>query len=92
MTCGSITTVLSDSKARVEQEPTPEQRHKFERLLRVLFWKGPVNFTSDRVDVRANPDVPTLLLPALARFGRAPAVIFASVEERKRGLVYLDGR
>jgi hypothetical protein len=37
---------------------------------RVLFWKGPVNVTFDRIEVRANPEVPTLLLPALARLGR----------------------
>ena len=59
---------------------------------RVLFWKGPVNVTFDRIDVRANPEVPTLVLPALARLGRESAVTFAGVEEGKRGLVYLDGR
>ena len=33
-----------------------------------------------------------LLLPSLARLGRESAVTFASVEEGKRGLLYLDGR
>src|ERR1044071_2627373 len=43
---------------------------------RVLFWKGPVNVTFDRIDVRENPEVPTRLLPALARLGRESAVTF----------------
>lgn len=59
---------------------------------RVLFWKGPVNVTFERIDVRANPEVPSILVPAFARLGREPAVTLASIEEGKRGLVYLDGR
>src|SRR5215472_7184583 len=27
---------------------------------RMLFWKGPVNVTFERIDVRANPEVPVL--------------------------------
>ena len=59
---------------------------------RVLFWKGPVNVTFERIDVRANPEAPALLLPALARLGRESGVTFAAVEEGKRGVLYLDGR
>ena len=59
---------------------------------RVLFWKGPVNVTFERFDVRANPEVPATMLPALARLGREAAVTFAAIEEGKRGVVYLDGR
>jgi regulator of protease activity HflC (stomatin/prohibitin superfamily) len=59
---------------------------------RVLFWKGPVNVTFERIDVRANPEAPATLVPALARLGRESGVTFAAVEEGKRGLVYLDGR
>src|SRR5215475_13557176 len=59
---------------------------------RVLYWKGPVNVTFERIDVRADVEVPALLLPALMRLGRESAVTFASVDEGKRGLVYLDGR
>jgi hypothetical protein len=59
---------------------------------RVLYWKGPVNVTFERIDVRANPEVPTLMLPALARLGRESAATFGAIEEGKRGLVYLDGR
>jgi hypothetical protein len=55
---------------------------------RVLFWKGPVDVTFERIDVRVNPEVPTLLLPALARLGRESAATFASVEEGKRRLAY----
>src|ERR1700733_9315995 len=53
---------------------------------RVLFWKGPVSVTFERIDVRANPEAPTLLLPALARLGRESGVTFAAVDEGKRGL------
>jgi len=59
---------------------------------RVLFWKGPVNVTFKRIDVRASAEVPVLLLPALARLGRESLVTFAVIDEGKRGLVYLDGR
>jgi regulator of protease activity HflC (stomatin/prohibitin superfamily) len=59
---------------------------------RVLFWKGAVNVTFERIDVRAKPEVPAGMLPALARLGRESAAVFAAVEEGKRGLVYLDGR
>ncbi|HLK21680.1 MAG TPA: slipin family protein [Bryobacteraceae bacterium] len=59
---------------------------------RVLFWKGPVNVTYERIDVRANADVPEQLLPSLGRLGRESLVTFAAVEEGKRGLMYLDGR
>jgi regulator of protease activity HflC (stomatin/prohibitin superfamily) len=59
---------------------------------RVLFWKGAVNVTFERIDVRQSPEVPVLLLPSLARLGREAGVTFAAVEEGKRGLLYLDGR
>jgi regulator of protease activity HflC (stomatin/prohibitin superfamily) len=59
---------------------------------RVLFWRGPVEVTFDRIDVRQEPEVPARLLPALARLGRESAVTFAAVDEGKRGLVYIDGR
>jgi regulator of protease activity HflC (stomatin/prohibitin superfamily) len=59
---------------------------------RVLFWKGAVNVTYDLIDVRAEPEAPVRLLPALARLGRESGVTFALIEEGRRGLVYLDGR
>lgn len=59
---------------------------------RVLFWKGPVRVTFTLIDVRSEPEAPARLLPALARLGRESLVTFASVDEGKRGLVYLDGR
>ena len=42
--------------------------------------------------MRAEPEVPERLLPALARLGRESAPTFAAIDEGKRGLVYLDGR
>jgi len=59
---------------------------------RVLFWKGPVNVTFERIDVRENPEVPAALVHVLGRLAPAACASFASVEEGKRGLVYLDGR
>ncbi|MEZ5352401.1 MAG: slipin family protein [Bryobacteraceae bacterium] len=58
----------------------------------VLYWRGPVDVTYTIVDARANPEVPNALLPALARMGREAPVTYASVEEGKTGLLYLDGR
>ncbi len=37
---------------------------------RVLFWRGAVAVTFDRIDVREQPEAPARLLPALARLGR----------------------
>jgi regulator of protease activity HflC (stomatin/prohibitin superfamily) len=59
---------------------------------RVLYWRGAVNVSFDLIDVRAEPEVPERLVPALARLGREAGVTFAVVDEGKRGLVYLDGR
>jgi regulator of protease activity HflC (stomatin/prohibitin superfamily) len=59
---------------------------------RALFWKGPVKVTFQRIDVRADLEVPATLLPALGKLGRESAVTFAAVDDGKRGLVYLDGR
>ncbi len=59
---------------------------------RVLFWKGTVDVTFERIDVRNQPEAPERLLSPLARLGRESLVTFAVVDEGKRGLVYLDGR
>lgn len=58
---------------------------------RVLFWKGPVEVTYERIDVREKPEVPGRMLPALARLGPQAGVTIAAVDVGKRGLVYLDG-
>jgi regulator of protease activity HflC (stomatin/prohibitin superfamily) len=59
---------------------------------RVLFWKGVLDVTSELIDVRETPEVPSRLLAALARLGRESQAVFALVDEGKRGLVYIDGR
>ncbi len=59
---------------------------------RVLFWKGAVNVTFERIDARAVPEVPARLLPALVRLGRECGATMAVIDEGKRGLLYLDGR
>jgi regulator of protease activity HflC (stomatin/prohibitin superfamily) len=59
---------------------------------RVLFWRGAVEVTFETVDVRAVPEAPPRLVPALARLGREACATFATVDEGKRGLLYLDGR
>ena len=60
---------------------------------RVLFWRGPVEVTYDLIDAQSNPQVPALLVPALARLGaRESLATFALIEEGRRGLLYVDGR
>ncbi len=59
---------------------------------RVLYWKGGVNVTFERIDARAEPQVPVRLLPALARLGREAGATFAVIDQGKRGVLYLDGR
>ena len=59
---------------------------------RVMYWRTAVAVTFTLIDVRVEPEVPTALLPALARLGRESLVVFTAVDEGKRGLVYLDGR
>jgi len=59
---------------------------------RVLFWRGAVNVTFDAVDAREAPEVPRALLPALARLGSASGATFTTIDEGKRGLLYIDGR
>ena len=59
---------------------------------RVLYWRGPVDVTFDVIDVRREPEVPERLRAPLARLGPLACATFATVDEGKRGLVYLDGR
>jgi regulator of protease activity HflC (stomatin/prohibitin superfamily) len=59
---------------------------------RVLFWRGPVAVTSEVFDARNNIEVPARLIPAVVRMGREACVIYAAVDEGKRGLLYVDGR
>ncbi len=57
---------------------------------RVLFWRGPVEVTARLIQVQDNPAVPENLLPALVRI-RSTLVTFATVDEGKAGLVFIDG-
>jgi regulator of protease activity HflC (stomatin/prohibitin superfamily) len=59
---------------------------------RVLFWRGAIAVTFALIDVRAEPEVPSALVPSLARLGRESLAAFAAVDEGKHALVYLDGR
>lgn len=59
---------------------------------RVVLWKGVWAVTSERIDVRERPEVPSRLAPALARLGRESLATIAVVDDGKRGLVYIDGR
>src|SRR5262249_36056170 len=58
---------------------------------RVLYWRGPIDVTARIFDVVENPQVPAALLPALARL-RSPLVVFATVEDGKTGLLFVDGK
>jgi regulator of protease activity HflC (stomatin/prohibitin superfamily) len=59
---------------------------------RVLYWRGAVAVTFDRIDVREQPEVPERLRAPLLRLGAQSGATFAVIEQGKRGLVYLDGR
>jgi len=59
---------------------------------RVMYWRTAVAVTFTLIDVRVEPEALATLLPSLARLGRESLAVFASVDEGKRGLVYLDGR
>ena len=43
---------------------------------RVLFWRGAVSVTFERIDVRTEPEVPERMLAALARLGRESLATF----------------
>ncbi len=59
---------------------------------RVLYWRALIEVTFERIDVAAEPEVPTRLIAPLVRVGRASLAVFALVDEGKQGLVHLDGR
>jgi regulator of protease activity HflC (stomatin/prohibitin superfamily) len=59
---------------------------------RIMYWRTAVAVTFTLFDVRAEPEVPTALLPSLARLGRESLATLTAVDEGKRALVYLDGR
>ena len=58
---------------------------------RVLYYRGAVEVTFVLIDVRAEPEVPARLVSALARVAENRAA-FTTIDEGKRGLLYLDGR
>jgi regulator of protease activity HflC (stomatin/prohibitin superfamily) len=59
---------------------------------RALYFRGPLAVTFETIDVRAEPEVPARLIPALSRLGREALATLTAIDEGKRGLVYLDGR
>ena len=59
---------------------------------RGLFWKGTATVTFEKIDVVRDPEVPARWLSTLARFCKEDILVAASIDEGKRGLVYLDGR
>jgi len=59
---------------------------------RVLFWKGAASVTFEVLDAAAEPEAPARLLRSLARLGAQSGVSWTTVDEGKRGLLYLDGR
>jgi regulator of protease activity HflC (stomatin/prohibitin superfamily) len=59
---------------------------------RVLYFRGALEVTFEVIDVRVEPEVPSRVIPALARLGREACAVLTAVDEGKRALVYLDGR
>ena len=63
---------------------------------RALYWRGDVSVTSERIDIR-QIEVPERLLAGLVKLGRETSpnstqATFSTIDEGKRGLVFLDGR
>jgi regulator of protease activity HflC (stomatin/prohibitin superfamily) len=58
---------------------------------RALYWRGPVEITSEVIDVTVAPDVPKTLVAAVQRLAQS-LIIYATVEEGKTGLLSIDGR
>ncbi len=62
---------------------------------RVLYWRGPVEVTSQVIDVARERQVPQALVSAMARLGvtaNSAPVLFSVVDEGKTGLLFVDGR
>lgn len=59
---------------------------------RALFWRGPVSVTARLIDARTDPEVPASMVQPLLRLGREAQVVYATVEEGKVGLLFLDNR
>ena len=58
---------------------------------RALYWRGPVEITSEVIDVTAAPEVPKALVAAVQRLAQS-LIVYATVEEGKTGLLAIDGR
>jgi regulator of protease activity HflC (stomatin/prohibitin superfamily) len=58
----------------------------------VLFWKELATITFERIDVIGAPEVPADQRPGLARLGNQAGAVFATVEESKAGLLYIDNK
>lgn len=58
---------------------------------RALYWRGPVEITSQVIDVTAAPEVPKALVAAVQRLAQS-LIVYATVEEGKTGMLAIDGR
>ena len=58
---------------------------------RALYWRGPVEITSQVIDVTAAPEVPKALVAVVQRLAQS-LIVYATVEEGKTGLLAIDGR
>lgn len=59
---------------------------------RVLFWRGPVEVRAEVIDARERPEVRQELLLPLSRLGAHGQVVYATVDEGKTGLLFVDNR
>jgi regulator of protease activity HflC (stomatin/prohibitin superfamily) len=59
---------------------------------RVLFWKEPLDIRAEVIDVTVSPEVPRAKIAGLVRLGRESLATFATVEEAKIGLLFVDNR
>ena len=59
---------------------------------RVMFWRGPMEVTAQVIGVKEQPEVPATLLQALMRLGSGVPVTYATVDEGKTGLLFIESR
>ena len=59
---------------------------------RMLFWRGPLEVRAQVIPVKEQPGVPAALLQALVRLGSGAPVTYATVDEGKTGLLFVESR
>jgi len=59
---------------------------------RVMLWRGPVDVTAEVIRVKDQPEVSAAFSQALVRHGSGVPVTYATVDEGKTGLLFIESR